>query len=198
MKITDDHWLDVAKREYLPGGSPMNVRRFLVMHFTAGASALSSINFWRTKDAKGASAHVVVDRDGTIYQCRPFNKTCGHAGVSKWKDPNTGKLYVGLNACSIGIEIANGGDSYPTKFSKLNPVTSRHKNGGPEEEWERYTPEQIKAVTELSRVLVERYNLDDLIGHEDIAPDRKNDPGPAFPMQQVRAACGFIAPIAKL
>lgn len=191
MKITDDHWLENAKRQPLDGGSAMNVRRFLVIHFTAGASALSSINFWRTPAAQGASAHIVVDRDGTIYQCRPFNRTCGHAGASKWKDPKTGIEYTRLNSCSIGIEIANGGDSYPTKFSKFTPVNARHKNGGHEKTWERYTPEQIAAVRELSKALVKRYNLDDVVGHEDIAPSRKNDPGPAFPMIELREACGF-------
>ncbi len=191
MKITDDHWLDVAKRVPLPGGSEMPTRRFLVIHFTAGASARSSIDFWKTPEAKGASAQIVIDRDGTIYQCRPFNRTAGHAGASSWRDPKTRRQFAGLNACSIGIELANGGDSYPTKFSTLEPVTARHKNGGPITRWERYTPEQIAAVTELSRVLVARYHLDDVVGHEDIAPNRKNDPGPAFPMQQLREACGF-------
>ena len=191
MNITEDHWIDEAKRELIPGGSAMNTRRFLVQHFTAGASALSSIGFWRSPAAAGASAHIVIDRDGTIYQCRPFNRTCGHAGKSSWTDPNTGKVYNNLNTCSIGIEIANGGDSYPTRFSKLSPTKARHKNGGPVREWETYTEAQIKAVKEVSKLIVERYNIDDLVGHDDIAPTRKTDPGPAFPMLEVREYCGF-------
>jgi N-acetylmuramoyl-L-alanine amidase len=47
----------------------------------------------------------------------------------------------------------------------------------------------------VSKLLVERYNLDDLIGHEDIAPSRKTDPGPAFPMANLRVACNFPAMI---
>lgn len=175
----------------------MPTRRFLVIHFTAGASAESSISFWKTPAAKGASAHLVIDRDGTVYQCRPFNVTCGHAGKSKWTDPNTGREFIGLNSCSIGIELANGGSSYPTKFSKLKPVTARHKNGGPELQWEAYTPEQIAACEAVSKALVARYKLDDVVGHEDIAPDRKSDPGPAFPMRTLRALCGLPADIAR-
>lgn len=77
----------------------MNVRDALVIHFTSGASGQSSVDFWRTPQAKGACAHLVIDRDGSVIQCRPFNRTCGHAGQSAFKHG-----YTGLNSCSIGIE----------------------------------------------------------------------------------------------
>jgi len=154
---------------------------------------MSSINFWREPEARGACAHIVIDRDGTIYQCRPFNITCGHAGVSKWKDPKTGKEYSGLNSCSIGIELANAGDdeALAKRWTKLPLITARHKNGGPIKKWEDYPPAQMKSCEEVSKALVKRYNLDDLVGHDDIAPTRKIDPGPAFDMKALRAACGF-------
>jgi N-acetylmuramoyl-L-alanine amidase len=187
MTITPDHWLTDARRLPLDGGNRMDTRRFLVIHFTSGATALSSINFWKSPEAKGASAHVIIDRDGTIYQCRPFNRTCGHAGVSRWKG------FAGLNSCTIGIELANAGDN-PTlarKWSKLPLVKARHENGGHEKEWEAYTPEQLAACEAVSKALVARYNLDDVVGHSHVAPTRKVDPGPAFPMQKLREACGF-------
>lgn len=196
MNITDDHWLEDAIRDELSGGSHMPTRRFLVIHFTAGASAKSSIEWWRRSGA--ASAHIVIERDGTIYQCRPFDRTAGHAGSSSWVDPNTGTRYTGLNSCSIGIELANGGDAYPRKFSKLKPIRARHKNGGPEREWERYPEAQLTACRQVSEALVKRYHLDDVIGHEDIAPDRKSDPGPAFPMGELRMACGFPPDVHQL
>lgn len=163
----------------------MRVRRFLIMHFTSGATAMSSINFWKTPDARGASAHFVIDRDGTLYQCRPCNVTCGHAGKSRW-----GK-FENLNSCTIGIEFANAGDSTNLirKWSKLTPLRARHKNGGPLCDWERYTPEQLVVGLALAKTLVKRYNLDDILGHDDIAPDRKVDPGPAFPMGDFRKFC---------
>ena len=190
MEITKDHWLASATRRDLPGGLVMNTRRFLVIHFTAGASAESSIDWWRS--SKAASAHLVIDRDGTVFQCRPFNRTAGHAGVSEWRDPVTKEKFTNLNNCSIGIELANGGDAYPRKFSKLEPVRARHKHGGPEKEWECYPEEQLAACRELSRALVERYNLDDIVGHDDVSPGRKVDPGPAFPMDDLRRFCGFM------
>lgn len=187
MNISADHWLNGALRRPIAGGQAMPVRRFLVIHFTSGASAESSIEFWRTPAAKGASAHLVIDRDGTVYQTRPFNLTCGHAGKSSWKG------FSGLNSCSIGIELANAGDSeaLAKRWSKLPLVEAKHKNGGPVQKWESYPVAQLAACEAVAKALVERYKLDDVVGHEDIAPSRKNDPGPLFPMKTLRLACGF-------
>lgn len=201
MKISPDHYLDVAVRRGIPGGNPMPTRRFLVIHFTGGWSGASAVDFWKTHAAKGANAHIVIDRDGSVIQCRAFNWTAGHAGVSKWKDPKTGIWYKGLNSCSIGIELANCGDltraTYPATMPSewagqpIPRLNARHKNGGPIKEWEKYDHRQLDTLQDVSKLLVERYKLDDVVGHDDIAPDRKNDPGPAFPMNQFRAYLGF-------
>ena len=189
MKISADHWLEGALRRPIPGGSAMPVRRFLVIHFTSGATAESSIEFWRTPAAKGASAHVVIDRDGTVYQCRPFIVTCGHAGVSRWQQ------FSNLNSCSIGIELANAGDDerLTKRWSQYPAIEARHKNGGTLKKWEAYPVAQLNACEEVSQALVARYNLNDIVGHDDIAPSRKVDPGPAFPMKSLRAVCGLKA-----
>lgn len=196
IAIDESHWLTGpnVRHRPLPGGSAMPIRRALVIHFTAGASATSSIDFWETPEAKGASAHLVIERDGTIYQCRPFDRTAGHAGVSQWTDPKTGRRFTGLNACSIGIELANAGDSNvawarnQTGYATLRAV---HRNGGRATDWEVYPAAQLAACETVSKLLVARYNLDDVTGHDCIAPARKTDPGPAFPMEALRAACGF-------
>ena len=198
MIITADHWLEGPgiTRQHLPGGNEMSIRRALVIHFTAGATGQSSIDFWRTPAAKGACAHIVIERDGSIIQCRPFNLTCGHAGKSRWKDPRTGILYDGLNACSIGIELANAGNdpgalSWARKQPGFASIRAKHRNGGPVSEWESYPVDQLIACTQVAQALVTRYNLDDITGHDCVAPERKDDPGPAFPMAALRAACGF-------
>jgi N-acetylmuramoyl-L-alanine amidase len=197
MKIAN-HILTEAIQQRIAGGSSMPVRRFLVIHFTSGATAQSSIDFWKSPSAHGASAHIVIDRDGTIYQCRPFNVTAGHAGKSKWKE------FSSLNNCSIGIELANAGDSANADGTAFDSrkfrcpagvAVAKHKNGGPATAWERYPEAQLSAALELSKLLVATYNLDDVLGHEDIAPDRKNDPGPLFPMASFRKACGFDSPL---
>ena len=96
-----------------------------------------------------------------------------------------------LNSCSIGLELANAGDDpqLAAKWSKLPLVTAKHKNGGPAKQWEAYPEAQLLVLIDVCKALVARYKLDDIIGHEDIAPSRKNDP--AFPMQRLREACGF-------
>lgn len=177
----------------------MGNRRLLVIHFTSGKSAQSSIDFWKSPDAKGACAHIIIDRDGTIFQCRPFNKTAGHAGVSHWFDPAVKVRRDGCNAFSIGIELANAGDSVEGSVEKPHfgsfpiaaAISARHKNGGPVTLWEVFPQAQLDACFELSKALFDRYHLDDVRGHDDIAPERKNDPGPAFPMEILREKLGL-------
>jgi N-acetyl-anhydromuramyl-L-alanine amidase AmpD len=206
-KIDADHWLSTAKRAPIDGGNPLTPL-YVVIHFTEGFSADSSVSGWRTKK-DGVLAHVVVDRDGTIYQCRAFNRTCGHAGgpgMAIWQDPRTGKTYDGANSVSIGIEIANTGMNVAF-HKKLNTggcypdgttVAVSHRNGckGTEEtrdgkEWEVYPPAQLRSVFGLVSLLMARYNLHDITGHDCISSWRKADPGPAFPMLELRKANGL-------
>jgi len=193
VTIGEDHWLQGVTRMPLTSGGPMAVRRCVVEHFTGGASARSSVDAMRER---GVSAHVVIDRDGTIIQCVAFNRVAFHAGKSRWADPKTGILYNGANAFAIGIEIANAGNdpgalAWARKQPKFESITARHRNGGAAAEWEIYPAAQLAAVPALTKALVLHYNLDDITGHDCIAPERKDDPGPAFPMQAVREACGF-------
>lgn len=194
MNITD-HWLDSTTHDHINGGSPMLTRRCLVIHFTAGATAKSSIESMRNN---GLSCHLVIDRDGTIYQCRPFNRQCAHAGKSRWVDPKTGKKYTNANGFSIGIELANAGnDSGALKWARkqtgFSSKKARHRNGGPLVEWENFPQAQATACLEAAEAIVKRYNLDDVTGHDCIAPERKDDPGPAFDhlMKFIRMDCGF-------
>jgi N-acetylmuramoyl-L-alanine amidase len=194
MLITPTDWLDTAKKIALPPLYKMSTRRALVIHFTGGASAKSSIEAMRQR---GVSAHLTIDRDGTIFQSVAFSTQAAHAGVSRWRDPKTDLLYNGLNAFSIGIELANAGnDPDALAWAKRQPgfsiFTGKHQNGGPIETWENFPTQQLTSLFSVSKLLVTRYNLDDITGHDCIAPERKNDPGPAFPMLRLRTYCGFV------
>lgn len=180
----------VSQRE-TPNKSGLITPRYLVFHYTAGRSAQASIDWLCNPDAK-ASAHLVVARDGSITQLAPFNVKTWHAGRSHWDGLN------GLNSYSIGIEMDNAGplnkvgNTFRAWFGKSYPesevLQAKHKLEQELRWWHTYTESQIEAAFELARLLVKCYTLKEVIGHEDIAPERKRDPGPAFPLDHIRAA----------
>jgi N-acetylmuramoyl-L-alanine amidase len=164
--------------------------RYLVFHYTAGKSATSSVG-WLTNPEAKASAHLVLARDGTITQLAPFTERTWHAGISHWDGLS------GLNSHSIGIEMDNAGplkkvgEKYQAWFGTLYGVDqvihAKHRLDDESRWWHAYTEAQIQRALDLARLLVRHYGLKDVVGHEDIAPDRKRDPGPAFPLEHIRA-----------
>jgi N-acetylmuramoyl-L-alanine amidase len=160
----------------------------VIMHYTAGPykTALKSLISPRVR----ASAHVIIDRDGSITQLVPFNLIAWHAGKSYYKGRS------GFNKYSIGIEMVNSG--YLTKSGNIyrawygeafNPsevIEAIHRNQTTPKYWHVYTPEQIDAAYELVHLLIETYGIKMILGHEEIAPKRKTDPGPAFPLDKFR------------
>ncbi len=165
--------------------------KYLIIHYTAGSSAAGSISWFMNKASK-VSAHIVIARDGTITQLVPFNIKAWHAGSSRWAG------LEGMNNYTIGIEMDNAGQLIRKNSKWFSNLTKReypddevieaeHKHGGGVEGWHDYTAEQIEAAIELGAVLADHYNLKDVLGHEDISPGRKIDPGPAWPMESYRA-----------
>ena len=181
--------------------SPNNGGRFakkpkiVVIHFTAGGSARSSADWFRNPQNRNSSAHVIIERDGTIIQCVNFDNVAWHAGRSSWHG------LIGLNKYSIGIELANWGNlrsadgGWVTSTGKriAEPFLGRHRNGNPDGSthaigWEPYPEEQVAAARSLVEALIEAYGINEIVGHDDIAPVRKSDPGPAFNMARFRTA----------
>jgi len=160
--------------------------RLIVMHYTAGGSAASSAS-WLANPAAGASAHLVIGRDGAIIQCVNLERRAWHAGRSAWQGLSD------LNSHAIGIELANRG---PLTWSPQGwcdasgttiPATeAAHRHGGPVRGWEVYPEAQITAAIAVARALAETYPIHEIVGHDDIAPGRKLDPGPAFDMPTFR------------
>lgn len=160
----------------------------VVVHYTAGPykPSLNTLTNPRVK----ASAHLLVDRDGTVTQLVPFNLISWHAG----KSSHNGR--VGMNNYSIGIEIVNSGpltksgNVYRTWFgSSYDPsdvIEAIHRNETTPRYWHVYTQQQIQAIEEICMALIEEYNIKYILGHEEIAPKRKTDPGPAFPLDRLR------------
>ena len=98
------------------------------------------------------SSHLFIDREGLLTQFVPFDRAAWHAGVSEFKGRDN------CNEFSIGIELEGTDDL-------------------------EYSPNQYKTLTEATKALMEAYpniSLDNIVGHKDIAPVRKTDPGEAF------------------
>ncbi|MEO6986305.1 MAG: N-acetylmuramoyl-L-alanine amidase [Paralcaligenes sp.] len=134
----------------------------VVVHYTAADRAQSL----KTLSEENVSSHYLITDDAHphVYQLVNENRRAWHAGVSQWYGRND------LNAASIGIEIVNQG-----------PEGSH---------WAAYTPAQITTVSALLRDIIQRHQIKpyNVVGHSDIAPQRKTDPGPAFPWRQLAQA----------
>jgi N-acetylmuramoyl-L-alanine amidase len=172
-----------------PNRNGMFIPDTIVIHYTAGPTAESAIDTFLNQENK-ASAHLVIERDGTITQLVPFNLIAWHAGESSYGNR------IGMNQYSIGIEIVNAGrltksgDSYLSWFGKEykeeEVFEGIHRNESTPTYWHRYTEQQIARTKEICELLVKEYNIKYILGHEEISPKRKIDPGPAFPLDKLR------------
>jgi N-acetylmuramoyl-L-alanine amidase len=127
----------------------------LVIHYTGMRDAASALA--RLRDPIAAvSSHWLVDEDGSVIALVPERRRAWHAGISGWQGR------IGLNASSIGIELVNPGHEWGYR-----PFPER----------------QIEAVERLCRGILARWPIPParILGHADIAPHRKQDPGEAFP-----------------
>ncbi len=162
----------------------------LIVHYTAGRSAESSAKYLQRPDIK-ASAHIVIGRDGEIYQLVPFNNIAWHAGESSYG----GRTWY--NNYSIGIELDNAGlltrtgEEYQSWFGKKymqNEVLEAvHRNENEPRFWHIYTETQLEINEEITSLILAKYKeIVNILGHEEISPGRKKDPGPAFPLDKFR------------
>ena len=133
--------------------------KFVIIHYTGMQSEIESLK--RLKNIKSkVSCHYLINRKGSIIQMVQEKNVAWHAGKSKWKK------FTNLNDKSIGIELVNKG----------------HRFG-----YQNFTKVQIKKLIILCKKLKEKYRLkkEDFLGHSDIAPLRKIDPGEKFPWEKL-------------
>ncbi|MBK7675086.1 MAG: N-acetylmuramoyl-L-alanine amidase [Candidatus Accumulibacter sp.] len=161
------------------------------MHYTAGPTLDGAVS-WLTNLEAQASAHLVIDRDGSIVQMVAFNRRAWHAGKSEWGNLN------GMNRYSFGIELVNAGKlsknakgQWLTWSKKVIPsedvTVAKHKEESSETGWHEYTEAQIQAASMVGLLLHKTYSFTDVLGYDDVSPGRKVDPGPVFPMNSFRS-----------
>ena len=129
--------------------------KFIIFHYTGMKKESEAINKLTSIQSK-VSSHYLIKKSGEILTLVPNSYIAWHAGKSGWKK------YKSLNNNSIGIEITNPGH----KFN-----------------YRKYSKKQINSLLKLSKFLIKKYNINpkNILGHSDIAPDRKQDPGEKFP-----------------
>lgn len=176
-------------------GGSLKACRFVVMHYTAGPSLERAIERFVDPQSE-ASAHLVIGPSGSATQMVSLDKVAWHAGQSTWRPrKNPGRILGlrGLNSISIGIEIVNAG---PLKASKNGKFHSWWGKEIPPEEvveiqgrfWHKFSEAQLATCEWILQELFRSpLGIEELLGHADIAPGRKEDPGPAFPIEHFRA-----------
>lgn len=164
---------------------------YIVVHYTAGTTARSAIEWFRLPASK-ASSHLIIDRDGSVTQMVALNRRAWHAGVSRWGELSD------INTYSIGIELVNAGkltkrldgrwlSSSKSIVDAADVSIARHKNESTDAGWHEYTEKQLTSLVAAGQAIASKYNIVDVLGHDDIAPTRKVDPGPLFPMSSMRS-----------
>jgi N-acetylmuramoyl-L-alanine amidase len=134
----------------------------LVLHYTGMPSAEAALERLCDPAAK-VSAHYTIDEDGTVYAHVPEARRAWHAGLSFWAGE------ANVNACSIGIELVNPGHEYG---------------------YRPFPDAQIASLTTLCHGILLRHPIPSwrVLGHSDVAPARKGDPGELFPWAELAKA----------
>ena len=133
--------------------------KFIIIHYTGMSKETDAINRLRDPKSK-VSSHYLIKNNGQILTLVPDLYEAWHAGKSSWKS------FKFMNKHSIGVEISNPG----------------HTN-----QYKSFSKKQISSLKKLLKSLIVKYNikLENLLGHSDIAPNRKMDPGEKFPWKEL-------------
>lgn len=138
----------------------------LILHYTGMTSAAAALDRLCSAEAK-VSAHYLIEEDGTAWRLVPEERRAWHAGVSCWASRRD------INGASIGIELVNPGHDFG---------------------YRPFPEPQMTALEELARGILARHPIPPrhVLGHSDVAPQRKSDPGELFEWPRLaRAGIGF-------
>ncbi|MBI3440517.1 MAG: N-acetylmuramoyl-L-alanine amidase [Proteobacteria bacterium] len=133
--------------------------KYLILHYTGTQTAFNALQLLQgSREGHDVSAHYLVDETGAVMRLVGESMRAWHAGKSFWEGEED------INSCSIGIEIHNPGHEYG---------------------YVSFPTEQMEAVVELCREIIERHDIlpYQVLAHSDIAPERKMDPGELFPWE---------------
>ena len=132
-----------------------NQIKFIIFHYTGMKKETEAINRLTSIQSE-VSCHYLIKNNGEIIKLVPDLYVAWHAGKSSWRS------FKSLNQSSIGIEITNPGHEFSYK---------------------KFSKKQILSLLKLSKFLIKKYKIsnNNILGHSDVAPERKKDPGEKFP-----------------
>ena len=134
----------------------------VIIHFTETKTFTDALNLLTSKERK-VSCHYLIDKSGDIFNLVDLDKRAWHAGESMWGN------YDDINSRSVGIEIVNSGEIII----------------------ENYTSKQLVPLSDLLIKMLKENDIENILGHSDIAPTRKIDPGVHFPWQKIYKNLGL-------
>jgi N-acetylmuramoyl-L-alanine amidase len=151
--------IDAPSPNFEPRKTPPDM---IVLHYTGMPTGEAALARLRDPAAK-VSSHYLVEEDGRVFRLVPEERRAWHAGISSWKGEHD------INGRSIGVEIVNPG----------------HEFG-----YRPFPDAQVASVIELLTDIRSRWTVEDgyIVGHSDVAPDRKDDPGELFPWKRLAEA----------
>jgi len=167
----------------------------LVVHYSVTntvAEAVAALN------ARKLSYHILIEKDGTAFQTRPFTETAAHPGLSNWKATSGVDLGSSVSKGSIGICLMNKGFGFdPSLHESLIGAGQLIYNPDDQsmQRWEKFPAAQIASCTSIAKDIIATYPITDVVGHQDIAIMGKFDPGPLFDLAALNALIASVKPL---
>jgi N-acetylmuramoyl-L-alanine amidase len=157
----------------------------IVIHYTASGDRYSALRYLTAKSTY-ASAHLLISREGIVYQLVDFTTQAWHCGKSQLLgNTNPNDSTIGIEMQNAGLLKEHMGCYYNWRGKKIpenqvvrlvNPQTGFH------DYWQSFTEIQLQVLREVCTLLLKAYNLHRIVGHNEISLLGEIDPGPAFPM----------------
>jgi len=167
---------DVYTKLVTPGNSPLGC----VIHHTVSSQISSTANYFASN---AEDIHFLIGKAGEVYQMVPCNYQAAHAGTSLWDNKSSlNRYYLGIEMINMGPLFLHEGKYYDyynrkTHAKEFKGEVRERKTQG-YEYWEPFTEAQEAALTKLVQWTLEtyRYSVENVIGHYECSPERKNDP----------------------
>jgi N-acetylmuramoyl-L-alanine amidase len=177
MAISGDWIVGIKKQKLKHVGGAQPKPNLLVIHYSVTDTVAQAVT---ALDAKTLGYHILIEKDGTAYQTRPFIETAAHPGRSNWKKQTKSVSDTStVQVNSIGICLMNMGFAHGTRPNKKAKLIYNPKDASMDS-WEVYPAPQLATCSSIVADIIATYKITEVVGHHDIAVMGKFDPGPLY------------------